>query len=106
MEETFPKYQYSRFDSKEGQYVVRTNNIDEFRTMVKFVNDVVGSSPYNKVKKQVSVDEFENDHICPVHGVEMTKRESKTKIDKDGNPVKYFAHGSTVNGKFQLCFGK
>lgn len=40
---------------------------------------------------------------CQIHNVQMTLRESKTKLDDEGNPKTYFAH-PTVDGK--LCFGE
>jgi hypothetical protein len=40
--------------------------------------------------------------FCPIHSVEMTQRESKTKFEQDGSPKTYFAH----NLEKGLCFGK
>lgn len=99
----FPTYQISKFHGTDRQLqsVFRTNSKEEYENQLKEWSEV---TPKKEVR--VSVDEYQINHTCPVHGVPMNERESKTKTDNEGNPVKYFAHGTTVNGKFKLCFGK
>lgn len=43
MSEGFNRYQYSQFDSVGGQYVVRTDDAEEFKDLVKKVHLAVGT---------------------------------------------------------------
>ncbi len=48
MDKDFPKFQYSQFDKLDGQYVVRTDDQEEFKklvAMVKMATGVAFSAP-------------------------------------------------------------
>lgn len=97
----FPKYQYSRFIDQD-QIVVRTDNKEEFIEMVDLAKNF-GKSPADPVKSvvpNVSVDEFEDNHVCPTHGTTMKERVSKTK------GTTYYDHREQQDGVWKRCFGK
>lgn len=111
-ENVFPQYQYSRFDSKNGQYVVRSDSQEDFQKKVDYLNGKIdGVSPKQpEVKPEVrqpyketagvTVDQGVDKHICAVHGTQMI-----SKVSKKTNEV-YYSHGDRVDGKFIICFGK
>lgn len=94
----YPKYQVSRMDG-EYQVVYRTDKVEEFADMlagikkleIKPVGNLSVSSRVN-----VSVDDFEDKNMCPVHGVVMAVAVSK----KSGKPYKFH---DVAEGR---CFGK
>ena len=95
----YPKFQYSKMLNGD-QIVVRSEDKTEFEDLVKYVRSfykVERTDPYKDVKTNVSVDEFEDNHICPAHGVQMESRVSKNT----GKP--YWSHRSSEGA---LCFGK
>ena len=64
-EEGYPRYQYSRFDNKQGQYVVRSNDLADFKLDVDFVNETVGVVPAVTKQEQV-IDKAFNTPVVPV----------------------------------------
>lgn len=42
--ESYPKYQYSQFDKVEGQYVVRSEDQEEFKKLVALVKIATGNT--------------------------------------------------------------
>ena len=53
MKDGYPRYQYSRFDNKQGQYVVRSNDLADFKLDVDYVNEAVGVVPTVSKQEQV-----------------------------------------------------
>jgi len=113
----FPKYQYSQFDVHHtgDQMVVRSNDETEFKKMVDYVRGlktpqqpqpVKPTTPVVQPEVRVSVDQFEQDHNCPTHGVPMKQRESKKRDVKTGKPIIYWDHRRQENGVWEKCFGK
>ncbi len=112
-ENVFPQYQYSRFDNKQGQYVVRSDSQEDFEKKIAFLNEKVDGvlptkpieikpeprQPY-KESAGVTVDQGVDKHICAVHGTQMI-----SKVSKKTNEA-YYSHGDRVDGKFIICFGK
>lgn len=102
----YPVFQYSRFDGKQGQYVVRENNKETFVELVKFINEEIDGemkpaetgAPMQKIT--VSADEYDKGHICPTHRVTMVEKQSKTT----GKP--YLSHSEGSGDDFKICFGK
>jgi len=89
--ETFPKYQYSQFDDVNGQYVVRTDDVEEFKKLVAQVkiatNSLAKGYQTQKTGRSLASQDdkpkvpymYEGD-LCPVcnRGVlEKTIKESK-----------------------------
>ena len=117
-ENVFPQYQYSRFDSKNGQYVVRSDSQEDFEKKIAFLNGKIDGvkepelkpryqetakpdvrQPY-KESAGVTVDQAIDSHICPAHNIQMISKVSKTTNKQ------YWSHGDRVEGKFIICFGK
>ena len=103
----FPKYQYSKFIGQD-QIVVRSDDKVEFENMVGYVknfgvNPTQPSPTAPTAVPNVSVDQFEQNHTCPTHGVQMTQGWSKTKKDEQGNPLSYYFHKDEMGS---MCFGK
>ena len=102
----YPKYQYSRFDAKQGQYVVRADEILEFDRLVQEVNAKIDSLPPKEPRQPykenagVTVDQGVDKHICAVHGVQKIEKMSK----RTNKP--YWSHSDKIEGKFIICFGK
>jgi hypothetical protein len=95
------RFQYSRFDSKNGQYVVRSNDVEEFELDIEYLNKKIGDVSVQgsiaTITKPVTADDFNDKHMCPVHNVEMASKMSK----KTNKP--YYSH-FTENK--EICFGK
>jgi len=92
----FCKYQVSRMDG-EYQVVYRTDKVEEFADMLAGIKKLeIKPMGASAPKVNVTVDDFENKNICPVHGVAMAVAVSK----KNGKPYKF--HDSEAG----RCFGK
>src|SRR3990167_523468 len=76
----FPRYQFSRFDKEQGQYVVRGNDLKEFKLDVDFVNTAIDRLP--KTAQESKIDEALNTTmaVCekvPEHGAMVLGRNGK-----------------------------
>ena len=85
----FPKYQYSVFtnDNRKGQYVVRSNNFEEFKTLLKEIETL---DPVENKEPAV-----EDTAICTIHKVALKH------FEKDGS--EWWSHqmndGKWCNGR-------
>ena len=94
----YPKFQFSLFDGEDGQYVVRTEDEDEFKQMVAKVRLAVlarhpqASKPeptYEKVESEKPKVPYmwEND-VCPIcHQGNMTKTVKQSKTGEKYNAL-------------------
>jgi len=99
---TYPKYQFSVFSGK-AQFVVRSEEFDEFKEMLKNVDALVKQyeqvhgevTPQNDVVAAYVANPTEK-KFCAIHGSEMKIAISK----KTGKPYWYHRVGK------EMCFGK
>ncbi len=87
--ENFPKFQYSQFDKLDGQYVVRTDDQEEFKKLVALVKMATGNAFASKTAPQTpksaptSVEKPKVAYMwsgdpCPVCGHGVMTRTLKT----------------------------
>lgn len=87
MKDDFPKYQYSVFakNGHDGQFVVRTNDQEEFEKLVKYVDGLVDARtpavvPSTAPQIDLSIAGVDGTGgTCPIHGTPLVWKAGTSK---------------------------
>ena len=101
------KYKWVKFtETDKTELTIESDNETEFRQVVTafggrltetLVEKKASAPAIGAVKPVVTADMYENDHICPTHGIKMVSKISP----KTNKP--YWSHFEAGKG---ICFGK
>lgn len=106
-DESFPKFQYSVFtkNGHDGQYVIRTNDKDEFVMLIEYVNSLlpktaVVDAPTAFAKSLEGTTDIAHPPLCGIHGTSMTWR---TGVSQKTNKPYAFWACPTKNADGSFC---